>query len=423
MENRKSTRPIERQCEVKQQRAPSHPDERGTHDAFISLISDELRASLVSIKGSLGLVLGGACGEINQRMRDALATAYAHSERVIRFIGDLLELSEIEAGRIEMKREPVDLRQLIEQSVAKLSDFAAQRGVLMVTSPTDALPPVEGDREYLQRVMMTFLSHALTESSSEEPVIIATEHRRGWVTVSVKDGGPGMVHQESSHLFDTVYHLSAASRRSTGAKGLGLPICKAIIEQHAGEIGVENTPDGRRRFYFTLPAIDAHTSVGVPSPPSESWAVATATRGAVWTAPTIAERPPTPFILMVDDDSGLRRVVTRIVQHLGYTVETASNGEEAIEKVNLLHPDLLILDILMPVLSGFGVVQALKRQPATRDIPLLVLSTKEPSEAEKKALRLGPTKFLTKSLVTVESLTAAVNELLEQRCSGCEVVA
>lgn len=423
MENRQSIQPTEQQSDVMKHRFPSSPDRRRLHSEFISLVSGELRSSLASIKGSLGLILGGACGEIDHRVRDVLTAAYAHSERATRLIGDVLELSAIEAGRIDMKREPIDLRLVIEQSVAKMSDFAGQRGVLMVTTLADALPLVEGDRDYLQRVVMTLLSHALMESPPEEPVIITAEHQDGWVTVSVKDGSPGTAGEEPRRLFDALYHLSAASHRSTGAKGLGLPICRAIVEQHAGEIGAESTPDGRRRLFFALPTIEAHASSKAPSPPSEPRAVATATRGALWTAPAVAERPPTPFILMVDDDSGLRKVVARIVQHSGYTVETASNGEEAIEKVNLLHPDLLILDILMPVLSGFGVVQALKRQPATRDIPLLVLTTKELSEAEKKALRLGPTKFLTKSLVTVESLTAAVNELLERRHSGCEVVA
>jgi CheY-like chemotaxis protein len=240
------------------------------------------------------------------------------------------------------------------------------------------------------------------------------------VTVSVKDDGLGVALEDQERIFDKFQQVHSAASSKMGGTGLGLSICKAIIEQHNGQIGVESTLGRGSRFFFMLPAVQANGASATPEPEIRQ-VTAAGTRGAVWGAPLVSERPPTPFILMVDDDPGLRKVVARIVQHSGHHVETADNGEEAIEKINALRPDLVILDVLMPVLSGFGVVQALRRQPATRGIPLLVLTTKDLSEAEKDALRLGPTKFMTKSLVTVESLTAAMNELLQHRREPAEV--
>lgn len=400
---------------------PTQTDLERLENEFIYLVSHELRTPLTSIKGSLGLILGGACGELSESLRDLLTIAYTNSDRLIKLINDILELAKIEAGHIRMRVEPVNLTPVIEHSVAEISSFAQQRGVLLVTSLTDGLPQVHADPDQIQRVLMNLLSNALKFSPPDSRVVISTERQDGWVTVSVKDNGVGIAPEDHERIFDKFQQLYAVANRKAGGTGLGLSICKAIIEQHGGKIGVESTPGRGSRFFFSLQAAEAGVASAEPDQESQQRAAA-GTRGALWCAPSVSPRPPVPFVLMVDDDPGLRKVVARIVQHSGHQVETATNGEEAIEKIIALHPDLVILDILMPVLSGFGVVQALKRQAETRDIPLLVLTTKDLSEAEKEALRLGPTKFLTKSLVTVESLTLAMNELLQQRRENCEVL-
>jgi CheY-like chemotaxis protein len=403
------------------QQPPHHENTQLTNE-FISLISHELRTPLTSIKGSLGLILGGACGQLDERLRDLLTAAYTNSDRSVKLINDVQDLWEIEAGQYRMRFESVDLTQMVEESVAEISAFAQQQGILIVSSLTDRLPQVRADSEQLQRVLMNLLSNALKFSPPGSQVVVAAEPHDGWVTVSVKDHGFGITLEDQQRLFDKLHQLRSSASRNQGGTGLALSICKAIIEQHGGTIGVESAPGQGSRFFLSLPAIET-AAASQPVEHALRQVAATGTRGAVWCAPAISQPPQVPFVLMVDDDPGLRKVVARIVQHSGHQVETAVDGEEAIEKINRLHPDLVILDILMPVLSGFGVVQTLKRQPETRDLPLLVLTTKDLSEAEKDALRLGPTKFVTKSLVTVESLTSAMNELLQQRQEGSEVLA
>lgn len=399
---------------------PSPTDIEQLKNEFVWLVSHELRTPLASIKGALGLILGGDCGELNETLRDRLTVAYANSDRLIMLINDILELAQIEAGQVKVHTKPVDLAPVVEHSVVEISRFAEQRGILIVTTLAAGLPQVRADAEQIQRVLINLLSNALKFSPPDSQVIISATHQDEWVTVSVKDNGTGIAPEDRERIFDKFQQVRHVAARKMGGTGLGLSICKAIIERHNGQIGVESGLSQGSRFFFTLPAVQANGASAQPEPELRQ-VTAAGTRGAVWGAPLVADRPPTPFILMVDDDPGLRKVVARIVQHSGHHVETADNGEEAVEKILALHPDLIILDVLMPVLSGFGVVQALRRQPATREIPLLVLTTKDLSEAEKDALRLGPTKFVTKSLVTVESLTAAMNELLQHRREPAEV--
>lgn len=392
----------------------NHHDIERLKNEFVSLVSHELRTPLTSIKGSLGLILGGACGELNDDLRDLLTIAYTNSDRLIKLINEILDLSKIEAGQVPLKTAPTDLSDVVEQSVMEISGFAQQRGVLIVTSLEPDLPLVQADADQIQRVLMNLLSNALKFSPADDQVVISGEYRDGWVTIRVKDHGMGIPPEHHERIFNKFQQVQSVVTRKLGGTGLGLAICKAIMDQHGGRIGVESEPGRGSCFYFSLPIASTNVSrepqalVEANTPaPSTVTQLPTSVRGG--------NRSRTPFVLMVDDDPGLRTVVSRIVQHSGHQVETANNGEEAIEKVRKLHPDLIILDILMPVLSGFGVVQTLRRHPETRHLPLLVLTTKDLNDAEKEALRLGPTKFVTKSLVTVESLTMAMNELLQHR--------
>jgi CheY-like chemotaxis protein len=319
-----------------------------------------------------------------------------------------------------MRPEPVDLAYVVEQGVTEISGFAQQRGVLIVTSLDPDLPMVKADADQIQRVLMNLLSNALKFSPADDQVVISGDYRDGWVTISVKDHGIGIAPEYHERIFNKFQQVQSVANRKLGGTGLGLAICKAIIDQHGGKIGVESEPGRGSCFFFSLPIIQSEAAVVEPRP-----AQATMLSPAASIEPRNGLRggnqTQSPFVLMVDDDPGLRKVVSRIIQHSGHQVETANNGEEAVEKVKKLHPDLIILDILMPVLSGFGVVQTLKRQPETRHLPLLILTTKDLSEAEKEALQLGPTKFVTKSLVTVESLTHAMNELLQHKAGGREI--
>lgn len=379
---------------------------------FIALVSRELRAPLTSIKGTLGLILGGSCGELNDELQALLSSAYASSERVVMLINDILELARFQAGQVSLHIVPVDLASIVERSVSEIASLAEQRGILVVTSLPMDLPQVQADRERIQQVLTNLVSNAVKFSPPDSSVVISATHQGDWVTVNVKGSSMGMTPQDQDRLFDTFQQLRSVADHKPATSGLGLSICKAIVEQHRGQIGVQSEPGQGGRFFFTLPAVPSN---GASAESGLKWSktAAVGTRGAVWSNSLVSEPPPPPFVLMVDDDPGLRRVVARIVQHSGRRVETADNGKEALEKIQALHPDLIILDVLMPLLSGFGVVQALRQQPEMRSIPLLVLTTKDLSEAEKEALRLGPTKFLAKSLVTVESLTAAMDELLQ----------
>jgi signal transduction histidine kinase len=218
---------------------------------FICLVSHEVRTPLTSIHGALNLLKAGLGGELNEQGQQLLDVAYRNSQRVVRLVSDILDLQKIEADTMTFDMQPIEVAPFLEQALEASQAYAAQFGVTLSLGPVpeDACVRADGDR--LMQVMGNLLSNAVKFSPRDRPVVIEAARTDGMVRVSVHDEGPGVPEEFRSRVFQKF--AQASSSRQKEGSGLGLSICKAIIEHMGGRIGFETVPGGGTTFFFELP--------------------------------------------------------------------------------------------------------------------------------------------------------------------------
>ena len=235
---------------------------------FISTVSHELRTPLTSIKGSLGLIAGGAVGEVTPDMRELLQIAQNNTERLIRLINDILDVFKIESGRIRLRPAPISLGDCIQRALAATEPYADKTRIRVEAEIPDDLPPVLADAQRVDQVLINLLSNAIKFSPPGEAVTVSArvtvashgessaQEGRPWVEVAIQDRGKGIPEPFLQRIFNKFEQVDSSATREHGGTGLGLTISRAIIEQHGGKIWVESQMGVGSTFYFTLPVLD-----------------------------------------------------------------------------------------------------------------------------------------------------------------------
>ena len=223
---------------------------------FISVASHELRTPLTAIANALKLILKGKTGEINEKQTQFLSMAERNIHRLTNILNELLDLSRMEAGKMEIKFEEFDLRGLIECTVSSLGPQAEAKSISLKTQVAETLPPVQTDREKVEQVLTNLIGNAIkfTPESGEIRVTAGIlDGKEKMVTISVKDSGIGIPKDQLVNLFQKFYQVESSLHRSASGTGLGLAICKGLVEALQGEIWVESEPGKGSTFTFTLP--------------------------------------------------------------------------------------------------------------------------------------------------------------------------
>jgi PAS domain S-box-containing protein len=230
-------------------------------DEFICIVSHELRTPLTSIHGSLGLLANEAAGTIPQSAKRLADIAYKNSERLTRLINDLLDLEKIETGRLPLRMQPIDLAELVEQAVEASRPLAQPLGVELVFGPTLQEARVQGDRDRLIQVVTNLISNAAKFSPKNDKVLISLERRQGKIRVSVTDHGPGIPEEFRTRIFQKFAQADNAGSGHWVGTGLGLNICKSIVERHGGVIAFETVPHLATTFYFEFDETPLPTAI------------------------------------------------------------------------------------------------------------------------------------------------------------------
>ncbi len=368
---------------------------------FLSTISHELRTPLTSIKGSLGLIRGGAVGAVSADMRELLDIALTNADRLIGVINDILDIFQLERGEMRIRPGPMSLAKSIQQAVHAVANQAELHKISIEAHLPEDLPSVRGDPRRVEQVLVNLLSNAIKFSPAERKVVVSAGCDNQMVVVSVQDFGRGMSREFQSRLFSKFEHAQSALTRESQGAGLGLAICRHIVDMHGGRIWVESEEGVGTTFYFSLPAAERTVAAG---PPSRVGAE--------------KQRMPGPrLILVIDDDEDVARVISYVFESQGHHVIVAHNGREAIELARKHHPDMLTLDLVMPEADGYTVLSALRSNDETRSIPVICISVQPDSS---QALSRGANYYLEKPVDLDKLREVAARALVESAGGSAE---
>ncbi|MRS12592.1 MAG: response regulator [Actinobacteria bacterium] len=355
---------------------------------FVSTVSHELRTPLTSIKGYIDLILDGEAGEINEIQQEFLSIVKENSDRLVDLINDMLDISRIESGRIVLKVQPLDVAERIAGAVNTFRAVLDQQGREIHVDVPDDLPLAAGDPDRVGQVLINFISNAIKYSPQGGDVRVKASVEDSMVRVDITDEGIGIALEDQAKLFTKFYRVDSSLTREIGGTGLGLSICKSIIELLGGEVGVDSTAGEGSTFWFALPfASDRHVRTPSLETPLGS---------------------PGGRVLVVDDSEDVANLVATYLARRGYEVVKAFNAREAREYALELEPRVITLDVMLDEGAGFELLRELKGDPATKDIPVVVLSI---ICDQGKSERLGAAGYLEKP-IDRDRLISLIDELV-----------
>ncbi|HYF76605.1 MAG TPA: response regulator [Symbiobacteriaceae bacterium] len=359
---------------------------------FIATVSHELRTPMTSIKGSLGLVLGGIAGTLPEDAKELLGIAQNNTDRLIRLINDILDISRIEAGKMEIKRAPLSVADSVHRAIRELEGFATQRSIILTADLPDDLPRAVADYDRLQQVLVNLLSNAIKFSDLHSNVLVTAGLDEDQIWVRVADQGAGIPKEHLASIFEKFHRVDNASTRKTGGTGLGLAICRAIVEEHGGRIWVDSEMGKGSAFTFTLPVEAA------PPEPQFPMAVGSKT------------------VLVVDDDPDIVKLIMLSLEQEGFHTLGATSGDQALEIARTRKVDAITLDLLMPGMHGLEVARRLKEDPLTKAIPVVVVSAYTDGH-ESELVTLGVSGVIGKP-IDEDRLLATIRQVLGSRADG-----
>jgi DNA-binding response OmpR family regulator/two-component sensor histidine kinase len=337
------------------------------------------------------MVLDGDAGEINEEVEEFLGIVFGNAERLVALVNDLLDLSRVESGRIQLKSETVDLDEIVQTVVATMEQKIEEKGQSLSVGIDPTAKSVVGDKDKLVQVLTNYVSNAYKYTQAGGNIRIEISTKGDFAQVAVIDNGFGISPGDQEQLFTRFYRVDNSMTREVGGTGLGLSIVKQLIELQGGEVGVESALGQGSTFTFTVPrAAEAiERPEAAAGPPAE--------RGK-----------PGATILVVEDDPDIARLIAHHLQKAGYRVNVAHTAEDALAHLAEDLPDLITLDIDLPGIQGDELARRLQADPLTHDIPVLILSV---FVDEPGGMQLGA--FALSKPIDQQELLATVAHMLQ----------
>lgn len=397
--------------------------------AFLSTVSHELRTPLTSVLGFAKIIKKRLEEKIfttldpsdlklkktTDQVSENLNVVISEGERLTHLINDVLDLAKIEAGKMEWNQENVSLAEVIERAVAATTSLFEQKDIKLVKNIDENIPDIIGDTDKLIQVVINLFSNAV-KFTDEGSVSCKLFQKDGEAIVSITDTGIGIAKEDYGAVFEQFKQVGGDTLTDKPkGTGLGLPICKEIVEHHGGRIWVESVPGKGSTFSFALPLIPS-VQKNRETPIHLNELMKQLKEQMVFS--TLKMNGKNATILVVDDDDSIRSLLQQELSDAGYLVEEAKDGKLALDSIRKNRPDLIILDVMMPEINGFDVAAILKNDPQTMDIPIIILSI---VQDKARGFRIGVDRYLTKPIDTAK-LFEEVGNLLEQGKSRKKVM-
>lgn len=394
---------------------------------FISTVSHELRTPLTSVLGFASIIKEKLETDVFpiistedrklqktiKRVADNLNIIVSEAERLTSLINDVLDIAKMEAGKVEWQMQPIDPSELLDWAANSTAGLFETNGLQLVSEIEPGLPQIVGDRNRLLQVLINLISNAVKFTESGCVTCRVKQEDEG-VCISIIDTGIGIAPEDQPKVFEKFRQVGDTLTDKPKGTGLGLPICKQIIDHHGGRIWVESERGKGSVFSFIIPtyASDPKTTVNL----NLDTLVKQLKEHVITTKTVLDENRKT--ILVVDDDANIRELLRQQLENEGYNVREGKDGVDAIHQIKTARPDLILLDVMMPQINGFDVAAVLKNDPQTADIPIIILSIIENKE---RGYHIGIDRYLTKPINT-EKLLSEIGSLLYQGTSSKKVL-
>jgi PAS domain S-box-containing protein len=402
--------------------------------AFFSNVSHEFRTPLTLMLGPLEELMAGAIRRDSNATQELLGTAHRNAMRLLKLVNSLLDFSRIEAGRLKANYEPIDLAALTAELASSFRSALEKARLRLILDCSKLPEPVYVDRDMWEKIVLNLLSNAFkfTFKGEIEVAIRSTVDGKAAQLV-VRDTGTGIAHDELPRLFERFHRIEGARGRTFEGSGIGLSLVQELAKLHGATIHVESEVGRGSTFIVTVPFGTGHLlDERIGNRPNGTWdgtgAQANVEEALRWlpdqegTQSTTTGLPsrsnPDDLgatalphaavkggrVLLADDNADMREYVTRLLVEQGYLVEAVTDGEAALAAVRRRPPDLVLSDIMMPRLDGFGLVRAMRNDPALRTVPIVLLSARAGDEARVAGVEEGADDYLTKPFAARELL-------------------
>ena len=351
---------------------------------FLANVSHELRTPLNAIIGFSDLLRDRAAGALNEQQHEFVRDIQDSGEHLLRLINGILDLSKIEAGKMEVHRERFSTVELTRETVAMVRPQAATKGLRLVVDLSDAARLVHLDPGMYRQILLNLLSNAVKFTPAGGEVQVAGRCTNGDLTLEVRDTGIGIAAEHLDKIFDEFYQVDGSYTRSFGGTGLGLALVRKMVEMQGGRIEVHSAPGQGTRFTLQFPGV-----VAGEAPPVETAAAPSAPRsaGAQGTR-----------ILLVEDNPVNRKLARNVLRSRGYEVWEVASGEEALSLLGERRPDLVLMDLQLPGMDGLEVTRRIKARPETAEVPVVALTAHVGQIDEQRALDAGCSGYITKPI-------------------------
>jgi len=393
--------------------------------AFLSTVSHELRTPLTSVLGFAKIIKkrldekifpevdrsDPKTGKTIQQITENLGVVVSEGERLTHLINDVLDLAKIEAGKMEWNMERVSMGEVAERAISATTALFENKDLILDKNIQAGIPDITGDRDKLIQVMVNLISNSV-KFTPKGKVGCKVSRKKDEIVVSISDTGIGIAPQDHAAVFEQFKQVGDTLTDKPKGTGLGLPICKEIVEHHGGRIWVESELGKGSTFSFALPVL----KTTAPKPIHIDDLIRKLKEQV--NQSQLNRKGRAARLLVVDDDDSIRSLLEQELGDAGYLIDEASNGKEALVKVRANKPDLIILDVMMPEMNGFDVAAVLKNDPQTMDIPIIVLSI---VQDKARGFRIGVDRYLTKPIDT-GLLFNEIGSLLEQGKSKKKVM-
>ena len=415
-----------RAYEQERRRAEALAEVDRAKTVFFSNVSHEFRTPLTLM---LGPVEDALEADLTPDQRQRMEVVHRNALRLQKLVNTLLDFSRIEAGRIEAAYEPTDLAALTGDLASVFRSAVEKAGMRLIVDCPPLGEPAFVDRDMWEKVVLNLVSNAFKFTLEGSIHVTLRREPGGLAVLRVEDTGTGIPEEQLPHIFERFHRVEGARARTHEGTGIGLALVRELVGLHGGTVGVESEPGLGTTFSVAIPLGDAHLPsdrVGAgPSADSTSrranhyveeasrWLpdVHAVDRACAESRDAPADRSSRPRVLLADDNADMRDYVRRLLSER-YEVEAVPDGEAALAAARLRAPDLVLTDVMMPGLDGFGLLERLRADPATKAVPIIMLSARAGEEARVEGLEAGVDDYLIKPFGARE-LMARVSALLE----------